>query len=120
MRFLANENFPMASVRHLRAAGHDTAAVIEDSPGARDSLVLKRASDEGRILLTFDRDYGELIYRHKAPVPAGVIYFRLDPSTPKEPAEQLLRVLATPDLLMSRNFTVLERHQVRQRPLPDA
>ncbi len=119
MRFLANENFPLASVRYLRNAGYDTAAVIEDSPGVRDSYVLERASHEGRVILTFDRDPGELIYRRRAPVPAGVIYFRLDPTTPKEPAEQLLRVLATPDLLLDRKFTVLERQQVRQRPLPE-
>jgi predicted nuclease of predicted toxin-antitoxin system len=80
MRFLANENFPLESVRSLRAAGHDVAAVIEDSPGAKDHEVLARAAREERIILTFDRDYGELIYRLKHPAPAGIIYLRFAPS----------------------------------------
>ena len=54
MRFLANENFPLASVNLLREAGCEVAAVIQDSPGAKDSEVLKRAVTEQRIVLTFD------------------------------------------------------------------
>jgi len=61
-RFLADENFPGSSIRLLRAASHDVAAIIEDSPGVEDAEVLARAVQEQRIALTFDRDYGELIY----------------------------------------------------------
>ncbi len=53
MRFLANENFSLKSVRRLREAGHDVGAVIEDSPGAKDRQVLARAVNEQRIVLTF-------------------------------------------------------------------
>ncbi len=61
MRFLANENFPMMSVVRLRDAGYDVAYGSEDAPGAEDSLVLERAVREARIILTFDRDYGEFL-----------------------------------------------------------
>ena len=61
MQFLANEDVPMASIRRLRAAGYDVASIIEDSPGVKDESVLSRAHAEQRIILTFDRDYGELI-----------------------------------------------------------
>ena len=71
MRFLANENFPLVSVSLLRNAGHDVAAVIEESPGAKDSEVLARAAQEERVVLTFDRDYGSLIYRLGLPAPVG-------------------------------------------------
>ncbi|MBI3360914.1 MAG: DUF5615 family PIN-like protein [Chloroflexi bacterium] len=118
MRLLANENFPLASVRQLRDAGHDVAAVIEDSPGDKDPEVLARAAREDRIVLTFDRDYGELVYRIGSPAPAGVIFFRFDPLTPEEPAERLLALLAVPDLSLEKKFTVAERGRVRQRPLP--
>ena len=90
MRFLANENFPLVSVKRLRAAGHDVASVIEDSPGVKDHQVLARAHEESRIILTFDRDYGDLIYRRKLPMPAGVLYLRFDPVSPEEPAEFIL------------------------------
>ena len=52
MRLLANENFPLASVRSLRAAGHDVAAIIEDTPGTTDAEVLAQAAREARIVLT--------------------------------------------------------------------
>jgi predicted nuclease of predicted toxin-antitoxin system len=55
MNFLANENFPLFSIRFLRTAGYNVASVIEDTPGAKDHDVLKRAQKEVRILLTFDR-----------------------------------------------------------------
>ena len=63
MQFLANENFPRKSVVYLRSAGYDVAYGSEDAPRAEDSEVIARAVLEGRIILTFDRDYGELIYR---------------------------------------------------------
>lgn len=62
MRFLANENFPLPSVRLLRSAGHDVLSITEESPGISDDRILARAVAEERIILTFDRDYGELIY----------------------------------------------------------
>lgn len=118
MKFLANENFPLASVKKLRAEGFEVAAVIEDSPGAQDQQVLAQANDESRIVLTFDRDYGELIYRYKLPVPAGIIYLRFDPLTPQEPADYVLRVLAAQNIDLTDKFTVVRRDRIRQRNLP--
>jgi predicted nuclease of predicted toxin-antitoxin system len=120
MRFLANENFPLASVNRLRQAGHDVVAVIEDTPGAKDIEILIRATREARIVLTFDRDYGELVYRLGLPAPVGLLYFyfRFDPLTPEEPAEHLLRLLTVSGLSLEGKSTVMEREQIRQRPLP--
>ena len=118
MRFLANENFPLPSVRLLRQAGYDVASVTEDSPGIEDTEVLTRAAIEQRVILTFDRDYGELIYRLKLPSPTGVIYLRFRPHTPEEPATLLLNLLEIEGLQFDERFTVLERDQIRQRPLP--
>ena len=60
MRFLANENFPRAAVAALEAAGHDVVWVRTAAPGASDRQVLAWAEREERILLTFDKDFGEL------------------------------------------------------------
>lgn len=117
MDFLANENFPLFSIRLLRNAGHNVVSVIEETPGAKDEAVLKRAHAENRIILTFDRDYGELIYRHKSLTPDGIVYFRFDPSTPEEPAEILLNVLEKGKVSISGKFTVIERERMRQRTL---
>jgi predicted nuclease of predicted toxin-antitoxin system len=118
MRFLANENFPAASVQHLRQSGHDVLYVSENFPSVEDEVVLRWARDEQRFMLTFDRDYGELIFKHQLPVPLGVIYLRFDPATPLEPAEMLLRLLQLPAMEWSGRFTVLTRDQIRQRHLP--
>lgn len=118
MDFLANENFPLVSVNRLRQQGYDVTAVIEDSPGAKDQDILIQANQEQRIILTFDRDYGELIYKLMLSAPKGVIYFRFRPSAPEEPAEFVLRLLAMDRFSLTGKFTVAERDRVRQRYLP--
>jgi len=86
MRVLANENIPLASVVSLRQAGHDVLSVTEFSPGISDKEVLRLAHSQARVILTFDRDYGELVFRHRLPVPAGAMYLRFSPASPIEPA----------------------------------
>jgi predicted nuclease of predicted toxin-antitoxin system len=118
MQLLANENFPLLSVKLLRQAGYDVAAVIEKSPGISDTEVLAWATEEQRMILTFDRDYGELIYRLTLPCPKGVIYLRFQPETPEEPAQIMLNLFRTTGLQFEGWFTVFDREQIRQRPLP--
>jgi predicted nuclease of predicted toxin-antitoxin system len=118
MHFLANENFPLPSIQRLRGAGYDVAAISEESPGATDTEVLARASNEGRCILTFDKDYGELIYRTGLPHAVPVAFFRFDPLTPTEPADLLLHLLETVELSLEGQFTVIQRQHVPQRPLP--
>lgn len=117
MRFLANENIPPATIRLLRQAGMDVVAIGEESPGITDRVVLARARNEQRIILTFDRDYGELIYRHQLSPPAGIVYLRFSPLTPEEPAEYLLRLVTIESLDFAGKFTVADRQKVRQRLL---
>jgi predicted nuclease of predicted toxin-antitoxin system len=117
MDFLANENFPLLSARRLREAGHRVVSVIQEAPGSKDEDILKRAHTESLIILTFDRDYGELIYRHQALPPAGVVYFRFAPATPSEPAEILINVMDRAALSVIGKFTIVERGRVRQRSL---
>ena len=62
-RFLADENFLGDAVTALREAGHDIAWIRTDAPGSTDRQVLTRAVAERRILLTFDKDFGDLAYR---------------------------------------------------------
>lgn len=117
MRFLANENFPLPSVHLLRRAGHDVVSITEESPGIADDQILRRAIGDERVILTFDRDYGELIYRIGMPA-AAVLYLRYDPNSPQEPALHILRLLQIADLDLTHRFTVADRERIRQRPLP--
>ena len=117
MRGLADENVPRGSVLALRAAGHDIVFVAETKPGASDGEVLEMAVAESRILLTFDRDFGRLVYRMGLEGPRGVILFRLVPATPEEPSELLVELLRRPELEFEGQFTVIDRERVRQRPM---
>lgn len=117
MNFLANENFPVNRIRLLRNAGHNVASIIEDTPGVKDYTILKRAYEEKRLILTFDRDYGELIYKYRSITPVGMVYFRFSPSTPKEPAKILLDILEEGKIQLLGKFSVIERGRVRQKTL---
>lgn len=118
MKFLADENFPVPSIHLLRRAGHDVVAIITDAPESADKDILVRAAYQQRIILTFDRDFGELIFRFKADTTTGIVYFRLEPANPEEPAELLLQWLDTPGITLDKRFSVIERRQIRQRELP--
>lgn len=86
MKLLANENFPFDSVKLLRNLGYDTKSIGEDYPSISDKEVMSIAQNEKRIILTFDRDYGELIFKHGLKIDEGVIFLRLDEYQPSEPA----------------------------------
>ncbi|MGH8001185.1 MAG: DUF5615 family PIN-like protein [Brasilonema sp.] len=77
MRFLANENFPGDAVEALRNQGHDVTWIRTDAPGITDPEVLNRAQSDERILLTFDKDFGELAFRSHLPATCGIILFRI-------------------------------------------
>ena len=117
MNFLANENIPLDSVHLLRRAGHRVFSILEEHPGMKDVDVLKKALRNKTIILTFDRDYGELIFRYPKLVPEGLVYFRFDPATPEMPAAVLLKIIKQKDIDLINHFTVIEEDRVRQRSL---
>jgi predicted nuclease of predicted toxin-antitoxin system len=117
VRFLADENFPRASVELLVAAGHDVASVRRRIPAVGDDEAAERASSQERVLLTFDGDFGEMIFRRGLDRPPSVIYFRLHPQTPFAPATLTLGIIERYEVIGM--FTVAEEGCVRQRPLPN-
>lgn len=117
MRLLADENIPLASIQALRAAGHEVLAASEIMARALDREVLARAGAEGRVLVTFDRDFGMLAFKHGVSAPAGIVLLRFVPVTPEEPAAVLLDLLSDSGLTFSGKFTVVDRERIRQRSL---
>lgn len=76
LRLLANENIAADVVDSLRGDGHDVAWIRAETPGTDDQAVLARAIQEQRILLTFDKDFGELAFRFGLPSTCGIILAR--------------------------------------------
>jgi predicted nuclease of predicted toxin-antitoxin system len=67
MRFLANENVPGLVAAALRGRGHDVVAVKESMRGASDRAILERAHADERLVVTCDKDFGELA-KSSAPI----------------------------------------------------
>ena len=117
MRLLADENLPLPLVVRLRAAGHDVAYAIEIAPETEDSRWLDYAWRDGRIAVTSDRDYGDLVFRHREPS-RGVVFLRLE-ALPLE--ERILRVEAVWGQIESAalgRFITVTTDRVRVRDLP--
>jgi len=77
MRLLADESVDGPIVARLRLEGHEVDSIAEVSPGLRDEVVLARAWQAGVVLLSCDKDFGELVYRQRLPH-AGVLLLRLE------------------------------------------
>ena len=116
MKFLANENVPFGSIKMLRDGGYDVISIAESHFGIEDEAVLRMACESQRIILTFDRDYGTLIYKYRQTVPLGVIYFRFFPTHPTQMAEMLLSLIQN-NVTVENKFTVVELDKIRQRNL---
>jgi predicted nuclease of predicted toxin-antitoxin system len=116
MRFLANENFPGAAVTALAAGGHDVVWVTSRAPGASDADVLAWAAREARILLTFDKDFGELAKGAALPPGCGVILLRMPMPGPSEVGRRLADLISARDDWVGY-FSVIEPGRVRMRPL---
>lgn len=117
IRFLANENFPIDAVKVLRQTGYDVLWIRMESPGLSDQDVLRCAIAEQRILLTFDKDFGELAFHAGLPTGCGIVLFRImTSSSPALAAIVLAAIQSRTD--WTGHFSVVEPGRIRMRPLP--
>jgi predicted nuclease of predicted toxin-antitoxin system len=117
MRFLADENFPGDAVSVLKNHGHDVLWIRKENPGSTDHNVLSVAQSEDRVLLTFDKDFGELAFRAKLSASCGVILFRIPMVSPSEASLWISSVLESRSD-WSGYFSVVEEDRIRMTPLP--
>ena len=115
MRFLLDQSSDARLIPHLRSLGHEATRIARDYPaGLPDSEVLAVAHREERILITDDRDFGELVFQHFHPH-SGVIYLRLgddaDIATKRDRINHVLAFLADQFDL----FLAVTRDRVRNR-----
>jgi predicted nuclease of predicted toxin-antitoxin system len=119
MRILANENFPLDAVEAIRQLGHDVAWIHTDAPGSKDREVLARAMSDQRILLTFDKDFGDLAFQSGLPATCGIVLFRLRASSSAALAALVVTALGSRSDWAGQ-FSVVEAGRIRMRPLPPA
>src|SRR5437660_7494204 len=112
MRFLANENFPGRAVTALTVEGHDVAWVRVAAPGTSDPDVLAWAARDERILLTFDKDFGELARASALPSTCGVVLLRVPMPKPGDAGHRLASLVTSRDD-WAGHFSVIDSGRVR-------
>ena len=115
MKLLANENFPLKSVIYLKEKGYDIRAIGVDNSSIKDSDVIAIAIREDRLILTFDRDYGDLIFKHNYRPDEGVIYLRLGEFHPEQPGQIIENLISNTELIFAHALTVVDLNGIRQR-----
>ena len=119
MRIFVDENVPSDVAAWVRDAGHDVRTAAAEGPGSPDDRWLDYAWSERRVILTADRDFGDLVFRQRRPC-RGVVYVRLDALPVRERALRLAEVWPVVERAAGRFATVTpERVRVRDIPLAD-
>jgi predicted nuclease of predicted toxin-antitoxin system len=116
MRFLADENVSRRVIERLRSAGFDVKSIGEMKSGIPDKDVLSTADAEDLILITEDRDFGELVIRQQLAV-RGIVLLELDRLSSMAEAELVAAIVSTHADKLSGNLLVIEPGRIRVRPL---
>ena len=116
---LADENIAAPIVAALREHGWDIVYITERSPGITDDDVLALVRSEHRILITEDKDFGELVFRLKQDVP-GIVLLRLPEPTWDERWPRIRDALAAQAGELRGTYTVIEQARIRSRHMPNA
>lgn len=114
MNFVADESVDHPIVMRLRQEEHKVLAIMEMEPGISDEEVLQIANQEGVVLLTGDKDFGELVFRDRQHT-FGIVLIRLSgmPATAK--AEIVAGVIKKHSNELKNAFTVISSNNVRIR-----
>lgn len=116
MRFLADESVIAEVIFELRKLGHDVFAVIEQMKSAADPVVLNRAFADGRILITEDKDFGDLVVRQGLGVD-GVVLLALRKMSPSSTTKRVIDAIIVDLDKLAGRFTVIEPGRTRSRPI---
>ena len=93
MRLLADENTHVTVVLRLREAGYDLEWIGQSMPGILDREILARPDIGQFVLITNDRDFGDLVFRERQPCPRSILYTRLPHRTADLTAMRLIALL---------------------------
>ena len=117
MNLLADESIDFPIVARLRQEGHNVAYIAELSPSISDEEVLHEANRKNALLLTADKDFGELVFRQKR-VHNGVVLIRLFGMLSEIKAEIVAETIRDREADLSGAFAVISPGIVRIRRMP--
>ncbi len=114
MNFVADESVDQPIVTHLREAGYTVLAIVEMAPSISDEAVLEIANQQGEVLLTGDKDFGELVFRDRRHT-FGIVLIRLSGLAALAKAEVVVSVVKEHSDKLAHAFTVISSNNVRIR-----
>ncbi len=114
MKLVADETFDRSVIQKLREAGHEVISVAEMEPGTSDEVVLSAANSHEVMLVTEDKDFGELVFRRSL-VHQGVILLRLAGLPVSAKAELLVATLSTHERELNGAFVAVTPRTIRIR-----
>lgn len=112
MNLVADESVDFGIISRLRLMGIEVVSISEDSSGIKDSEVLKIATENQCLLITEDKDFGELAYRLKL-VHSGILLIRLSDIARKERITIVAEAIETHFEKLQNNFSVLSKSGLR-------
>ena len=116
MRWLADENIHKAIVRALRENGHDVVSVAEFAPQTEDDRIADHARRERRIVLTEDKDFGDITFRDLRKT-SGIVLLRFTLSPWQSKWRRLADVIAAQGDALAGQFTVIDETRARVLPI---
>ena len=116
MRWLIDECADASLAALLQKLGHDVVYMADVAPRATDGEVMSRADAESRLLLTEDKDFGDLVFRQAKPVP-GIVLLRIDSSRRLRKGPRLSEAIDRFGNTLFGRYTVIEDARFRGRPL---
>ncbi len=114
MNFLADESVDRQIVEKLRYNGHNVLYIAEIGPGITDEEVLKLSNKAGTLLITADKDFGELIFRQKR-FNSGIILLRLAGLQPDDKSIIVSAAVDKYSVAFADAFSVITPRNVRVR-----
>jgi predicted nuclease of predicted toxin-antitoxin system len=117
LKVVCDEGVDRPIVDALRAAGHDVSYVAEMDPGIADEDVLEFAARDRRVLVTADKDFGELVFRQNR-LHHGIVLLRLHGLSPAEKGQITVAAVLEHGVEFEHSFVVLEKNRIRIRRRP--
>jgi predicted nuclease of predicted toxin-antitoxin system len=116
MKFIADEGIDSTLVKMLRNEGFDVLYFAETDSGTDDEVILDLANRENRILITKDKDFGELVYRMKK-LHAGIILVRLETMNSIKRSTIVYDFILNHVEILQYHFVVIQIGAIRFRKL---
>ena len=116
LRFLVDESSGGKLAEALKEKGYDTIYCGDYSPGSPDEGILKKARNEDRVIITNDKDFGEMVFRQRK-LSCGVIFLRLKADKPSNRIKFSLAIIKEFGTKLNKKFIVVSEGRIRIRKI---